>query len=197
MSPCSTESPRSMQWATFSSLRSMPRPWTPFWVIRCSSRSPSPHPKSITLEPGSIQEAMISRSKRMRLAAGFMEDPLEEAADQGLEPVAGDQEGVVTPLGLDLAEAHVPPALFQRLDDVARLVGRVEPVRGEGDDQELGQRLGEGAHGRAAAVLLAQVVVVGRLGDVEEGVGVEAVDELPSLVAQVALHLEVRVEVEV
>ena len=46
------------------------------------------------------------------------------------------------------------------------------------------------------AVLLGQVEVVHRPGDVEVAVGVEPVDEGRALVAQVALDLEVGVEAE-
>src|SRR3546814_11502984 len=50
--------------------------------------------------------------------------------------------------------------------------------------------------GQLAAMLLRQVEVVHRPRDVEVGVCVEALHEAGPLVAQVALHLEVRLEAE-
>ena len=50
--------------------------------------------------------------------------------------------------------------------------------------------------GEQPAMLLGQIEIVHRAGDVEIGVGVEAIDEADPLVAQIALHLEVGVEAE-
>ena len=41
-----------------------------------------------------------------------------------------------------------------------------------------------------------EVEIIHGAGDVEIGIGVEAVDEGRALVAQIALHLEIRVEAE-
>ena len=54
-------------------------------------------------------------------------------------------------------------------------------------------RAAEGV-GQHAAMLGGEVEIVAGAGDVEIGVGVEAVDEGGALVAQIALHLEVGVE---
>ena len=61
--------------------------------------------------------------------------------------------------------------------------------------QKRARRAGEGV-GQHAAVLGGEVEIVHRPGDVEVGVGVEAVDEADALVAQIALDLEVGVEAE-
>ena len=123
-----------------------------------------------------------------------MGHPVEEAADQAVQPFVGHEKGVVAPLGLDLAETHVAAVLFERAHDLPRLVGGVEPVRGERDHQE--RDLGQGFVDEQAAVAALQVEVIRRLGDVKQRVGVEPVHELAALVVQVALHLEVAGEVE-
>ena len=83
----------------------------------------------------------------------------------------------------------------ERVDDRARFGGRVEPVGVEADHAEPRGRAGEGV-GEPPAVLLGEVEVVHRPGDVEVGVGVEPVGEADPLVAQVAFDLEVGVEAE-
>ena len=97
-------------------------------------------------------------------------------------------------VGLDLGEAGAAAGGVQRAHDVAALGGRIEPVRRERQHAEAhAARLCEGL-GQHPLVLGGQVEVVQRAGDVEIGVGVEAVDEAGPLVAQIAFHLEVGVE---
>ena len=87
------------------------------------------------------------------------------------------------------------PAAFSAWT-IARLsaVGNSQS-RGEGDDAEARLRAAEGV-GQHAAMVGGEVEIVHRPGDVEIGVGVEAVDEARALVAQIALDLEVGVEAE-
>ena len=98
--------------------------------------------------------------------------------DQRLQALAGDQKRVVAPLGLDFTETHIAPVFFKGFHDISGLVGRVKPVRGEGDHQEFGPRLGTGLDRRPVPVLLAQVEVVRRLGDVQKRIGIEAGREI-------------------
>jgi hypothetical protein len=73
--------------------------------------------------------------------------------------------------------------------------GRIEPVGVEAHQAEARRRAAEGV-GEHAAMLLGQVEIVERPGDVEIGIGVEPVDEAQPLVAQIALDLEIGVEAE-
>ena len=47
-------------------------------------------------------------------------------------------------VGLDLAVSDVDVVRSQRLDDLSGLVGRIKPVRADGEDQELGLHRPEG-----------------------------------------------------
>ena len=102
----------------------------------------------------------------------------------------------MAPLGFDLAETHIETVLFKRLNDVTGLIGRIEPVRGKGDDQEFGASFGKCLYGRSPAMESYEIVVIGGLCDVKKRVGVEALDEFAALISQITLHLEVGIEIE-
>ena len=98
-------------------------------------------------------------------------------------------------LGLELDEADIGGDRVQRVHDLPALLGREQPVAGERDQAEprLGALEGVGQH---AAMVRGQIEIIHGAGDVEIGVGVEAVDEAQALMAQIALHLEIGVEAE-
>ena len=113
----------------------------------------------------------------------------QEGADDALHLLALEQEGVVAVVALDLVVAHVLVGGAQGADDLLELVRRVQPVAAERQHQEARRHVAEGLH--QAPVPAREVEVVEGAGDVEVGVGVEAVGERQPLVAQVALDLEV------
>ena len=119
----------------------------------------------------------------------------EEAVDGGEQFRLVEQEGVVAAVGLDLDEGDRGAGGVQRMHDRAALLGREQPVAGEGDQAEARLRAGEGV-GQPAAMVGGEVEIIHRAGHVEIGIGVEAVDEGHALVAQIALDLEVGVEAE-
>ena len=100
----------------------------------------------------------------------------------------------MAPLGLDFAKTDIAAVFFQGRNNVPGLISGVEPVRTEGDHQK--RYLGQGRVDEQVAAFAHQVKVICRLGDVEQGVGVKAVDKLFALVMQVALHLKITAEVE-
>ena len=119
----------------------------------------------------------------------------EEAADRGEQFRLVEQEGVMAAVGLDLDEGDRGAGGVQRMHDRAALLGREQPVAGEGDHAEARLGAGEGL-GQPAAMVGGEVEIVHRPGHVEIGIGVEAVDEGHALVAQIALDLEIGVEAE-
>lgn len=62
--------------------------------------------------------------------------PVEVSGDEGGQTGVVEQKGVVSPLGVDLAEADVQAVALEGLDELAGLVGGVEPVRGERNGQK-------------------------------------------------------------
>ena len=92
-------------------------------------------------------------------------------------------------------EADRPPGGVQRLDDMARLERRIEPVGVEADQAETRRRRAEGM-GEQPAMLLGQIEIVERAGDIEIGIGVEPVREGEPLMPQIALDLEIGIEPE-
>ncbi len=101
----------------------------------------------------------------------------------------------MTLVALDLHEGDRGGGRVQGVHDGAGFGGREQPVGGEGHHAEPGLRALEGV-GEHAAPVGGEVEIVHRPGEVEVGVGVEALDEAEALVAQVALDLEVGVERE-
>ena len=79
-------------------------------------------------------------------------------------------------VGLDLDEGDRGSSGVERMDDLTALGGREQPVRGEGDEAEPCPRVAEGRAERAA-IIGREVEIIHRPGDVEIGVGVEAIDE--------------------
>src|SRR3546814_18671133 len=81
---------------------------------------------------------------------------------------------------LQLDEAHRRARRDQRMDDLPRFPRRIEPVRVERDDAEAGLRALEGVR-QQAAMLLGQIEIIHRPGDVEIGIGVEPLDKAQPL----------------
>ena len=101
----------------------------------------------------------------------------------------------MTVFGLELDETDIGGNRIQRVHDLAALLGGKQPVAGEGDEAEA--RLGAGESiGEHPAVIGGEIEIVHGAGDVEIGVGVEAVDEAQALMAQIALHLKIGIEAE-
>src|SRR5262245_31956909 len=81
------------------------------------------------------------------------------------------------------------------MNNLTTLLGRKQPVGRERDETEarLGAAEGVGEH---AVMIRSDIEIVHGACDVEIRVGVEAIDEAQSLVAQITLYLEVGVEAE-
>ena len=141
----------------------------------------------------------VTRSPGARRREGDQPAPgrrrVQEAGDRVEQLRLVQQKGVVALVGLDLDEADIGRHRVQRVHDLAALARRIEPVAGEGDDAEARLHVLEGV-GQRAAMVGGEVEIVHGAGDVEIGVGVEAVDEGRALMAQIALHLEIGVEAE-
>jgi len=90
----------------------------------------------------------------------------------------------------DVLVLDAPPRLLARPHKLLALPGRVQPVAGEGNDQEIRPRPFNRRTQRA--VVRADVEVVNGFGDDQIAVGVEAADELLALVGQVAFDGKLR-----
>ena len=136
--------------------------------------------------------AMIARSGRsvMRLPA-----TREEAVDDAVHLGRVEQEGVMA-VRLDsstkLTGAPAALSAWTMLRDSA--VGYSQSVSKLTRQKRVAraaERIGE-----LPAMLLCEIEIIHRAGDVEIGIGVEPVDEAQPLVAQIAFDLEVGVEAE-
>ena len=117
-----------------------------------------------------------------------------EKAAQGREQLGLLQQKRVMPVfGGDLDKADIRRHRVQRMHHLAAFRGREQPVAGERDHAKARARAGKGA-GQRALVLGRKVEIIHRPGDVEIGIGVEAVDKGAALVPQIALDLEIGVE---
>src|SRR5262249_20662582 len=83
----------------------------------------------------------------------------------------------------------------QRMDQCPRLRGREQPITRERHDAETGLDAAEGFR-EHAMMIAGDIEIVHSTGQIEIAVGVEALDKVRALVAQIALDLEVRVERE-
>ena len=118
----------------------------------------------------------------------------EERPNDGFLLLVLEQESVVAVVARNLAVGGGRP--HRRGGSAAplpQLVRRVEPVGRERHEQELRPRCAR--RRRAAYRARGQVEVVERLRQVQQRVGVEALDEALPLVVEVALHLELHDEV--
>src|SRR4029079_16544715 len=120
---------------------------------------------------------------------------VEESRDSGEYLGLVEQEGVIPAVGFDLHERDVRGRGIQRMHDGPVLRRREKPVGGEGDDAETGLSSAKSV-GEDAAVVEREVEVIHGPRHVEIRVCVEPADESRALVAQVRLHLEIRVETE-
>src|SRR5215207_4422790 len=112
----------------------------------------------------------------------------EELPQDRRELVGLDEEGVVPVAAGELGVAGPHAGGPGQIDDLPRLVVRVEDVAVDPDRQQRGPQPGER---RAEPTPVArQVVQVHGLGEDEVAVGVEAAHELVTLVFEVALDLE-------
>jgi hypothetical protein len=110
-----------------------------------------------------------------------------EAAQRAVEDRFIQQEGVVAVGEVDFVPGDVFVRGFELGFEGDGLGGWVDPVAGVGDNEVFGL----GSFG------LLELVVVDGAGEVEEGVGVEALGELVALVAEVAFDLELDTEAHV
>ena len=133
-----------------------------------------------------------ARSDR-EVGGGGGRGAFEEAADEGVELFAFEEEGVVAEVGGKFGVTGAFAGAEEGLGDLAVLLGWEKPIAGEADDQRLGEHGREGLLEGAVGVVEVELVEGAR--DVEIRVGVEAVDERLALVPQVALDFELEVEV--
>src|SRR5215469_14009365 len=201
----------------------MPRPSTRRVSASSRNSSPSPQPTSRTLAPGSTIWATTTRSTRappgaraasamvrsclrresiivaapssLRRQAARPGGAVEETAHDGEQLRLLQQEGVVALVGDDLGEGDARPAGIEGMHDGARIGGREQPVRGERNHAEAGRGFLEGICQHAVEIRR-QIEIVHGAGEIEIRVGVEALHEADTLVAQIALDLEVGVERE-
>ncbi len=92
--------------------------------------------------------------------------------------------------GIQFTIRRVGVPLFQQADDVLRLIGRIEPVRLEGNNQKPGVHCfspAESDSGRTCQIIY-------HLGNVEIGIGVKALGKVQSPVMQIFFHLKSRIE---
>src|SRR5258708_24467126 len=219
-----TASPLATHSLTPSRDSSMPRPSTLRVSDKSRSNSPSPQPTSRTLAPCSTMSATTTRSTRappgMRAASAMVRSCLrresiiiaapssshrrqaarlrgtiEKAAHDGEQLRLLQQEGVVALVGDDLGERDARAAGIERMHDGARIKGRKQPVRGEGDHAETGGRILERARQHAVEIRR-QVEIIHSAGEIQIGIGVEPLHEADALVAQIALDLEIGIERE-
>ncbi len=144
----------------------------------------------IALEPPEHRHRSRRRRQAARLGGAF-----EETAHDREQLRLVEQEGVVPLVGDDLGERDARAAGIERMHDGARIRGRKQPVRGERDHAEARRRPLEGI-GEHAVAVRREIEIVHRAGQIEIGVGIEALDEADALVAQIALHLEIGIERE-
>ena len=98
-------------------------------------------------------------------------------------------------IGLDFDEADARRGRIEGAHHRFVLGGREEPVGREGDDAEAGPGAAEGV-GEPPLIVGGEVETIHRPRQVEIRVGVEAVDEDDTLVAEIGIDLEVGVETE-
>jgi hypothetical protein len=119
--------------------------------------------------------------------------PSEKAAHDGEQFRLVEQECVVTLVRDDFGERHPCARRIERLDDGARLGSRKQPVAGERDDAEPRGRAMEGL-GQNTIVIGCQIEIIHCPRQIEIGVRIEALDERNSLMPQIGLDLEIRIE---
>src|SRR5215467_3204953 len=142
---------------------------------------------------GAISSARRSPARGSQTAG--LGGAFEEAALDRKQFRLVEQEGVVALVSDNLGKGDAGAASVERVHDRARIRGREQPVGRERYHTEAGRRALEGV-GENAVVIRSDVEIVHRTGEIEIGIGVEALDERDALVAQIALHLEVGVEGE-
>ena len=117
---------------------------------------------------------------------------IEEAAYGLAEFAHFDKESVVPELRVEFEARDCLANVQQRACDAAAFVRREQPVGGEVHVQHFGADVLEGV--LDAAVFRFQIERVGRVRDVQVTVRVKAVNELFTLVAQVAFDRQVQIE---
>jgi hypothetical protein len=116
---------------------------------------------------------------------------LEHLAKERRQLFVLEKKRVVTVARFDLVALDVDSVHAESVDELPRLVRRVEPVARERRDERLpaadpAERIGE------ARVPFRGVVEIDCAQQIEVAVGVEPLDELPPLMLEVALDLEER-----
>ena len=98
-----------------------------------------------------------------------------------------EEEGIVTVGKVDFVSGDVLVRGLELRFEGDGLGGWVDPVAGVGNDEVVG----------LSSFGVLELVVVDGAGEVEEGVGVEALSELVALVVEIAFYLELDAEVHV
>ncbi len=94
-----------------------------------------------------------------------------------------------------LDKAHPRAGSVQRAHEAAAFGGGLKPIRREGDKAEPALHPGKGPR-QIAAMRFGQIEIIHGAGDIEIGVGIEALDEAEALVAQIGLDLEICIKPE-
>ena len=94
---------------------------------------------------------------------------------------------------LDFGKAHIGRHRIESMDDFPAFRRGVEPVGVEADQTKACMRVGEGIS-QLSAMLFGDVEIIHRAGDEQIAVGVKPLGEPGALIAQIAFHLEIRVE---
>src|SRR5882724_9522757 len=104
-----------------------------------------------------------------------------------------EQEGVMASVSFDFRERYPRARSVERVHQRARFRGREQPVGGERHHAEPGLDAAERLC-QDAAMVGGNIEIIHRPRQIEIGVGIEALDERRTLIAQIALDLEIGVE---
>src|ERR671919_556423 len=138
--------------------------------------------------PPWVRPAVIARVSIRSSSAMSGLHFVQELPDDAGELVGLDEEGVVAMGAVELGIAGGHALRRRELDDLPRLMGRVQDVAVDAHRQQRRPQPGEGRP--VAAPSPGQVVEVHGLGQDQVAVGVEAPHQLVTLVFEVALDLE-------
>ena len=201
-SPWMTERPRATHSLTPRCDSSRPRPSTCFSLSSISSSTPSPLPTSSTFAPGGMRSATTWRSTRW-LPLTLIGPPAPWRAP----PSAGTRRSRRTVPAHRAGRHHGRDPSRSRQRRLRRrrhsAHARSRRFSSVGNSQSLVKETRQkrvfvpvNASRQASAMVGGEVEIIHRAGEVEIGIGVEAVDESHALMAQIALDLEIGVEPE-
>ena len=106
-----------------------------------------------------------------------------------------NEEGIMAAICLNFTETYILAGSFERLDQFLGLIGRVEPIRGEGDDKEFAAAPAQILEAFFRVDIIDKVKVISGLGDVKKRVGVKTLDKFGPLITEITLHLKIHPEI--